>query len=99
MVPCYDDPRSPMSMIGFSGQPSERVIFFTLAQLCVIILAARVAGHIAARVGQAAVVGEIIAGILLGPSLFGLASLWQMAAPIPPLPPVTSARLDIRFRP
>ncbi len=73
MVPWYDDPRTPMSMIGLFGQPSERVIFFTLAQLCVIILAARVAGHIAVRVGQAAVVGEIIAGILLGPSLFGLA--------------------------
>lgn len=29
-------------------------------------------GEIAARIGQAAVVGEIVAGIVLGPSLFGL---------------------------
>ncbi|MHB1737472.1 MAG: cation:proton antiporter [Acidithiobacillus sp.] len=52
-------------------QQSEHLIFFTLVQLCIIILAARVAGRFSVRIGQAAVVGEIIAGILLGPSLFG----------------------------
>ena len=58
-------------------QQSERLVFFTLAQLCIIILAARLAGSFAARIAQATVVGEIIAGILLGPSLFG----WIMPVP------------------
>lgn len=58
-------------------QQSERLIFFTLAQLCIIILVARLAGNFAAKIAQAAVVGEIIAGILLGPSLF----VWIMPVP------------------
>jgi Kef-type K+ transport system membrane component KefB len=40
-------------------------------QLIVIVLATRVAGMIFQRFGQPAVVGEMFAGILLGPSLFG----------------------------
>ncbi|BBP02406.1 cation:proton antiporter [Sulfuriferula nivalis] len=51
---------------------SEALLFFTLLQLTIIVLAARVGGSVALRVGQSAVVGEIIIGILLGPSLFGL---------------------------
>ena len=41
-------------------------------QLFVIIATAALAGTIASRMGQPAVVGEMIVGILLGPSLFGL---------------------------
>ena len=40
-----------------------------LAQLVVIIAATRLVGALAARLGQPRVVGEIAAGILLGPSL------------------------------
>ncbi len=40
-------------------------------QLIVIILAARLAGTLAVKVHQPAVIGEMIAGILLGPSLLG----------------------------
>ena len=50
---------------------TEALLFFTLLQLTIIVLAARVGGGIALRMGQSAVVGEIIIGILLGPSLFG----------------------------
>lgn len=50
----------------------ETLLFFTLLQLTVIVLAARMGGEIALRIGQSAAVGEIIVGILLGPSLFGL---------------------------
>ena len=42
-------------------------------QLILIILAARLCGAVAVMVRQPAVVGEIIAGILLGPSLLGWA--------------------------
>ena len=42
-----------------------------LVQLVVIVAASRAVGWIAARFGQPRVVGEITAGILLGPSLLG----------------------------
>ncbi|MDR2690679.1 MAG: cation:proton antiporter [Azoarcus sp.] len=54
-----------------SVHQAETLLFFTLLQLTVIILAARMGGAVAKRLGQAAVVGEIVTGILLGPSLFG----------------------------
>ena len=41
-------------------------------QIAVILLFCRVVGSIAARFGQPQVVAEMIAGVLLGPSLFGL---------------------------
>jgi Kef-type K+ transport system membrane component KefB len=41
-------------------------------QIFIIIAAACIAGAIFIRLGQPAVVGEMIAGVLLGPSLFGL---------------------------
>ena len=40
--------------------------------LAVILVVARASGAIARRVGQPAVVGEIVAGLALGPSLLGL---------------------------
>ena len=42
-----------------------------ILQACVIIVAARLIGSLARRIGQPAVIAEVIAGILLGPSLFG----------------------------
>lgn len=41
-------------------------------QLAVILIACRLVGAIARRLGQTQVVGEMIAGVLLGPSLLGL---------------------------
>src|SRR3984957_3967249 len=51
---------------------SELLLFYTLLELAVIVLAGRVGGELARRFGQSAAVGEIIIGIALGPSLFGL---------------------------
>jgi Kef-type K+ transport system membrane component KefB len=50
---------------------SETLLFFTLLELAIIVGAARLAAALARRLGQSAVVGEIVAGILLGPSLLG----------------------------
>jgi Kef-type K+ transport system membrane component KefB len=50
---------------------TELLVFFTLLQLALIVLAARAGGTLALRLGQSAVVGEIAVGVLLGPSLFG----------------------------
>lgn len=55
-----------------SVHKAELLLFFTLVQLTLIVLAGRVGGALATRWGQSAAVGEIIVGILLGPSLFGL---------------------------
>lgn len=57
--------------VHIATHQTESLLFFTLLQLTVIVLAARIGGGIALRIGQSAVVGEIIVGILLGPSLFG----------------------------
>ena len=43
-----------------------------LAQIITIVIAARLFGWIFRKIGQPTVIGEIIAGIVLGPSLFGL---------------------------
>lgn len=54
-----------------SVHKTEALLFFTLLQLAVIILVARAGGILAVRWGQSSAVGEIVTGILLGPSLFG----------------------------
>ncbi len=59
------------SIAQASVHRNELTLYFVLLQLVVIVLAARIAGPLAARIGQAAAVGEIVVGILLGPSLFG----------------------------
>jgi Kef-type K+ transport system membrane component KefB len=42
-----------------------------LTQIVVVVTAARLCGRLAARISQPKVIGEIVAGILLGPSLLG----------------------------
>src|SRR5580658_2998987 len=53
-------------------QQHELLLFFTLLELSIIVLAGRVGGWAATQVRQSAAVGEIVIGILLGPSFFGL---------------------------
>ncbi|MFT3704562.1 MAG: cation:proton antiporter [Agriterribacter sp.] len=43
-----------------------------LAQIVTIVLTARLLGWLARKIGQPSVIGEMIAGILLGPSFMGL---------------------------
>ena len=47
----------------------ELLVFW--CQLVVLLLAARAGGYVARRVGQPRVVGELLAGVVLGPSVFG----------------------------
>ena len=58
-------------MSALSQQGMESLLFFTLLQLVLIILAARLLGSLFQRLHQPRGVGEIVAGLLLGPSLFG----------------------------
>jgi Kef-type K+ transport system membrane component KefB len=48
------------------------IIAYVFIDLAVIVVLARLMGRLAIKVGQPAVVGEIIAGIMLGPSLLGI---------------------------
>lgn len=49
----------------------ERMLLLLCADLAIIIGAARVFGWLFGKVGQPPVVGEILAGVILGPSLLG----------------------------
>src|SRR2546423_9454722 len=50
---------------------TEATVLIIILQLSVIIAIARVAGWVSHRLGQPTVVGEIVAGMILGPSFFG----------------------------
>ncbi len=54
-----------------TGLPASFVLGFVLLDIGIILVVARLCGKLAQKVGQPRVVGEIIAGILLGPSLLG----------------------------
>ena len=64
-----------------------------IAQLALLLLVGRLLGELAQRVGQPSVMGQLIGGLLLGPSLFGL--LWPSAQhAIFPTDPVQKSMLD-----
>jgi Kef-type K+ transport system membrane component KefB len=50
----------------------ELSIATLLVSLAAILLAAKLLGDLAERIGQPAVLGELVAGVLLGPSLLGI---------------------------
>jgi Kef-type K+ transport system membrane component KefB len=52
-------------------------------QIIVVLAAARIVGHVFRKIGQPQVVGEMFAGILLGPSLFGWIAPGAYAAIFP----------------
>jgi Kef-type K+ transport system membrane component KefB len=69
----------------------EHAVFSILLQIILILIIARLAGEVAKRLGQPTVIGEIIGGLLLGPSLFGRLSpdlfkaTFQSITPMPML--------------
>ena len=54
-----------------TGMSTSQLSVYFFLQAGLIILACRLVGKLAQRIGQPQVVGEMIAGVLLGPSLFG----------------------------
>ncbi|RYY95380.1 MAG: cation:proton antiporter, partial [Comamonadaceae bacterium] len=60
--------------------PTSQLSVYFFVQAAVIVLACQLVGRLAQRIGQPQVVGEMIAGVMLGPSLFGLLlPQWQQA--------------------
>jgi Kef-type K+ transport system membrane component KefB/nucleotide-binding universal stress UspA family protein len=75
---------------GASPAPSEAIF---IAAILVILLTSRLLGEAMQRLGQPAVIGQLIAGILLGPSLFGL--IWpEMQHALFPSDAAQKAMLD-----
>jgi K+:H+ antiporter len=83
-------PERPPGQAVF-GAPGTAASLQSLMQLLlallVVVVAARVLGLVGSRFGQPPVVGEIVAGILLGPSLLG--RLWPHGAALLFPPEVT----------
>ena len=52
--------------------PTAQLSVYFFLQLALILAACRIVGTLAAKLGQPQVVGEMIAGVTLGPSLLGL---------------------------
>src|SRR5688572_5789411 len=53
---------------------SHHAVFLLLVQICVLLAMARFLGEIMRKLGQPAVIGELIAGVVLGPSVLGALS-------------------------
>ncbi|MBN9044274.1 MAG: cation:proton antiporter [Rhizobiales bacterium] len=53
-----------------AAQPSEGLF---LVQVILLVVSGRLLGELMVRIGQPSIMGQIIAGIILGPSLLGLA--------------------------
>lgn len=70
--------------LGRSLEPSRHALRDVLRSMAIVILAARLCGLLALRIGQPPVIGEIVAGIVLGPSLLGRASPELQAWLLPP---------------
>jgi len=63
----------PAAAVAVTGtHRNELMLFYTLLELTLIVLAGRFGGALAKRCGQSTAVGEIIIDVCLGPSLFGL---------------------------
>src|SRR5476649_2905075 len=69
-----------VALVAFAAEPAfaageapkgpSEVIF--IAQILVLMILGRVLGEAMLRIGQPAVMGQLVAGLMLGPSLFGL---------------------------
>jgi len=68
---------------------TDQQVQLLLFDLALIIVLARLLGLAAKRIGQPPVLGEIIAGILLGPTLFN-GKITSALFPMPLLPPLTA---------
>jgi Kef-type K+ transport system membrane component KefB/nucleotide-binding universal stress UspA family protein len=56
------------------AEPSEALF---IAQIVLLLLVGRLLGEFMQRIGQPAVMGQLIAGVILGPSVFG--AIWPQA--------------------
>lgn len=65
---------------GKAAGPSEALF---LVQIIILVIVGRLLGEAMVRLGQPSIMGQIIGGILLGPSVFGLIAPGAQAALFP----------------
>ena len=66
----------PLLLAVAAGHGEQRVIVF-FAQVLLLIVVGRLLSELMQRIGQPAVIGQLLAGIILGPSVFG--AIWPAA--------------------
>jgi Kef-type K+ transport system membrane component KefB len=77
--------RAPGAAVGRAvGAAQNATLLHVLLALLVIIVASRVCGALFRRFNQPAVIGEVVAGIMLGPSLLGRVAPGASAFLLPP---------------
>src|ERR1700712_3914177 len=83
-----------VTVAGAEGQKSARPSeFLLLVQIVILVAVGRGLGEIMQRIGQPSVIGELLGGLLLGPSLFGW--VWPEAqSAIFPAAPEQKALID-----
>ena len=69
----------PCILAAAANHPEHRTIVF-FAQIVLLIIVGRLLGEWMQRIGQPAVIGQLLAGIVLGPSVFG--AIWPTAQAI-----------------
>lgn len=57
-------------------------VFSFLVAIVTILISAKILGEIAVRFGQSGIIGELIAGVIIGPSVFGLVTETPVLASI-----------------
>jgi Kef-type K+ transport system membrane component KefB/nucleotide-binding universal stress UspA family protein len=67
----------PAAAQAAAGTTSDSSEFLLLAQVAVLILVGRLLGELMQRIGQPAVIGQLLGGVLLGPSFLGF--FWPRA--------------------
>jgi len=67
----------PAAALAAQAAPQESSLAIFVAQLGVLLLVGRIMGEAAQRIGQPPVMGQLIGGLLLGPSVLG--ALWPDA--------------------
>lgn len=77
---------------------SSDVVAYVIADVAIILIAARVVGTLFVRIKQPRIVGEIIAGILIGPTVLG-GHLDLAANPMKHLPAIAGTGLTHRLYP
>ncbi len=64
-------PPPPQIVTGVDTGPTSNILLHVVLALAAVIVLGRVLGGVLARVRQPPVIGEVLAGIMLGPSLLG----------------------------
>lgn len=61
----------PMTILAAGGGVSETTVAWVLLDIVIIVVVARLVGALFRRIGQPPVVGEILAGLVMGPLVLG----------------------------